>query len=77
MVTFKRVKIPSSELKVLEFLNTEEAREDPWNHSVPVLDVVDHDGEALVMMLKLRPFSSPPFQNVAECLDFARQLLEV
>ncbi|KAG8895038.1 hypothetical protein FRC00_008116, partial [Tulasnella sp. 408] len=76
MVTFKRVEASSSELALIEFLNTEEAREDPWNHSVPVVDVVENDGEALVMMLKLRPFSSPPFQNVAECLDFVRQLLE-
>lgn len=76
MVTFKRVETSSPELTLIEFLNTEEAREDSWNHSVPVVDIIENDGEALVMMLKLRPFSSPPFQNVAECLDFARQLLE-
>jgi len=29
-----------------------------------------------VMMLRLQPFNSPPFHNVAECLDLARQLLE-
>ncbi|KAG9016639.1 hypothetical protein FRB90_002706 [Tulasnella sp. 427] len=76
MVTFKRIQTTSSELRLIEFLNSEQTREDPWNHSVPVLDVVDDDDEALIMMLKLRPFSSPPFHNVAECLDFTRQLLE-
>ncbi|KAG8904087.1 hypothetical protein FRB99_002287 [Tulasnella sp. 403] len=76
MVTFKRVEAGSPELKLLEYLNVQKRRDDPWNHSVPVLDIVEHENEALVMMHRLRPFNSPPFQSVAEALDFIRQLLE-
>lgn len=77
MVTFKKIEVGSAEFNLLEFLNNDCNRDDLWNHSVPVLDIVEHDGEAMIMMLRLRHFASPPFQNVAECLDFIRQLLEV
>lgn len=76
-VTFKELDAESSELDLLEYLNTEENRDDPWNHSVPILDIVPHEKHVVAMMLRLQPFDSPPFQNVAECLDLTRQLLEV
>ncbi|KAG9011096.1 hypothetical protein FRB94_009239 [Tulasnella sp. JGI-2019a] len=75
-VTFKELKADSAELDLLEYLNTEEIRDDPWNHSVPILDIIPHEKHVEVMMLRLQPFDSPPFQNVAEFLDLLRQLLE-
>lgn len=82
MITFKEVDVDSAELELLEYLNTDQNRDDPWNHSIPVLDYA-RDGSCSsskrvkIVMQRLQPFDSPPFQNVAECLDLTRQLLEV
>ncbi|KAG8969454.1 hypothetical protein FRC03_002730 [Tulasnella sp. 419] len=75
-VHFKKVKMESAELEIIHYLNSDAMRSDPWNHSVPTLEIVEQDGEAYLMILRLHPYNTPAFQNASDCIDFARQLLE-
>ncbi|KAI9507602.1 kinase-like domain-containing protein [Russula earlei] len=55
------------------------AIDDPANHSVPIIDTfVDSDDEAIsyIVMPFLRLIDDPPFETIAEMLDFVDQLLE-
>lgn len=80
IVFLKRVKKASSERSIAEYFSSEEVKEDPRNHCVPLLDSFDDpfeiDVEILVMPL-LRAFADPRFETVHQVLDFARQILEV
>jgi hypothetical protein len=40
----------SDELEVYKRLNTPQARQDPRNHTVPVLEWLEHDGLVFVVM---------------------------
>jgi hypothetical protein len=67
------------EVQISQYFSEERVRNDPWNHCVPILEVLDlpeTDGAILVMPF-LRRFDDPPFLTVGEALDFIHQIFEV
>lgn len=79
-VFLKAVEKSSAETSIASYLSSEEMRDDPRNHCVPILDSfideMEPDTEFIVMPM-LRKFDSPCFGTVIEVFDFVRQLLEV
>jgi hypothetical protein len=69
------------EVSMVEHLNSEELRRDPWNPTAPLLAVVnanDPDDDAAVLILeRLQPYDAVPCETVRDVVDLARQLLQV
>ena len=85
---FKAVAHDSGELSFNQYLSSTELREDPHNHSVPILDIVHLPEDlwwkiaglcfsVLMVMPLLRSIDSPPFHCRLEVIDAIRQFLEV
>ena len=72
--------IGRKENRIARMLSSEPLKNDPRNHCVPVLEVIDNPSNAsrfyLVMPL-LRSVDDPPFDRVKEIVDFVDQMLEV
>jgi len=83
-VTLKKV-LPDEgpyELSITEFFSSPGLKEDPRNHCVPLLELIDlspdkPDGEKLIVMPFLRPFNNPRFQTYGEFVAFFMQISEV
>ena len=76
----KKVGRNDNESRIAQMLSTTELREDPRNHSVPIIEVIDdpdNDSISYMVMPLLRNASDPPFQFVKEIIDFVNQVLEV
>lgn len=82
----KATKITEDECNTTLFLNRPEARDDPYNHCVHVLDVLYPPNElavldgiprSLMIMPMLRVLDDPPFHCVAEYAEALKQFLEV
>ena len=74
----KRVPDDSSELRIHRFLADEEKLEDPYNHTVPLLDEFpkNDDPTCIYMVMPLlRPYYLPEL-FVKEVVDFMKQVLE-
>ncbi|KAI0676776.1 kinase-like domain-containing protein [Trametes maxima] len=79
LVYLKKVASTSNELEILKCLSSDELREDPCNHSVPLLDAFqppDNLGITFLVMPFLRSIDDPPFETVEDALDCGEQLLE-
>lgn len=76
----KAIEKNSAEKSTALYLYSEELRNDPRNHCVPILDSFEDemelDTEFIVMPL-LRKFRSPPFDIGLEAFEFVQQMLEV
>ncbi len=75
----KRVASASDEVKILQFLTTPEAMQDPMNHCVPLLDVFQDPSEPeykFMVLPLLRKFDDPDFATIGEVLNFLQQILE-
>ena len=62
--------------------SSHELKDDPRNHCVPLLDVIDlsrrgRPGRKLLVMPLLRRFNKPPFQTYGEFVAFFTQICEV
>ncbi|KAF6753300.1 other/AgaK1 protein kinase [Ephemerocybe angulata] len=73
--------VPTDELKIYQLLNSPEARKDPRNHTLPVLDLLRFDGLVFVVMPRwARSFDcdgwQQPFNKVSELFDMAETFLE-
>ena len=80
MVYIKRVKTGDDESRIATMLWSEDLRRNPWNHSVPVLDLFQDDDDpsiSYLIMPFLRLIDRPPFDLVEEVVDFVDQILEV
>ncbi|OCB92239.1 hypothetical protein A7U60_g346 [Sanghuangporus baumii] len=78
-VFLKRVADDSSELRIHRFLSEDGRLNDPWNHTIPLLDEFADDGDPTtiyMVMPLLRPYDLPEFFAVEEVVDFMRQVLE-
>ena len=69
------------ELSIIRYFSSNELRDDPRNHCVPLLDLIDTvdtklDRRLMVMPL-LRPFNHPRFQTFGEFVAFFMQICEV
>lgn len=67
----------SPELYILLELNHPELRIDPWNPAPHILCAVEREDRVFLCMERLNPYDEPPFQTVANYIDFFRQILEV
>ncbi|KAI0769062.1 hypothetical protein BD413DRAFT_629036 [Trametes elegans] len=68
------------EISLTQYLASEEMRDDPRNHTVPVWDVFavpDEPGLTILVMPLLRSCDDPPFQTVGEVVAFLTQVFEV
>lgn len=70
------------QLALARYLNAEPVRSDPWNHTDPVIHIREHTianqyAGATLVTERLHDWWSVPFANVRDCLDFAKQILEV
>lgn len=79
-VVLKKVHTWTDELPVASYLSSEEMRNDPRNHSMPLLDVIlvpSDDEHALIVMPLLHEFHDPPFARRGEVVEALRQILQV
>ena len=69
------------EVSMVEYLNSEDLRRDPWNPAAPLLAVVnanDPDDDAAILILeRLQPYDAVPCKTVRDVVDLTRQLLQV
>ncbi|KAG8869656.1 hypothetical protein FRB97_004377 [Tulasnella sp. 331] len=78
-VMLKRVPRTSPEIAISQFLGSEELRDDPRNHSLPLLRVLydDKDPESAILVLPvLRRMDSPRPVSIRECVALVEQTLE-
>lgn len=80
LVYMKRARADSEELHIMSYLNTDELRQDPRNHCVPLLDVLrdplDADMSIMVMPF-LKYIDKPDMERVEDVLQCIDQVLEV
>ena len=80
LVYLKEVKSASSELKILSYLSSDELRKDPRNHTIPLLETIQHPTKPpLVFMVMpfLRFIDQPPFETIEDVYECGEQVLEV
>jgi hypothetical protein len=67
------------ELKITQLFSSREHAQNPRNHCVPLLDIVEipQNGQKLMVMPLLRPFNDPHFQTFGEFVAFFTQICEV
>ena len=76
----KEVGRDDEEIRIARMLSSEPLKDDPRNHCVPILQVIDDpddDSKSYLVMPLLRAADHPPFDQVKEIVDFVDQLLEV
>jgi hypothetical protein len=76
----KHVHVNTQEVEILRMLNEPEARRDPRNHTVPVIDIFPDPFDptrSFVIMPFLRQIDSPPFELVLDVCEFLDQIIEV
>lgn len=76
----KRIRTGDTETQIATMLSSPELRQDPRNHAVPILEVIQDDEDlsiSYLVMPFLRPIDNPAFESVDELLDFGDQILEV
>ncbi|KAI0066775.1 kinase-like protein [Artomyces pyxidatus] len=79
LVYIKRIHTGDQESTIAQMLLSGNLRDDPRNHSVPILEIfpdTNHEGYSFMVMPFLREMDRPPFSNVGEIVDFADQILE-
>ena len=68
------------ELEINQLFSSSELADDPRNHCVPLLDLIELQGSEyhrIMVFPLLRPFNSPRFQTVGEFVAFFTQICEV
>ena len=71
------MKRDSAELKILQSLNLDEIRSDPWNPAPNLLYTAERGEDAILCFERLFSCDNPPLQTVANVIDYIRQMLEV
>ena len=74
----KKVGRGDEESRIAQMLSTPELREDPRNHCVPIVEMIDDpddDSVSYMVMPLLRNADNPQFQYVKEIIDFVDQIL--
>ena len=73
-------KYPGNEKEIILYLSSPPPSEDPRNNCVEIEDVLnapnDPNWEIIVMRL-MRPFYTPRFDTIGECVDFFLQAFKV
>jgi hypothetical protein len=74
------MRVHPREIEIGQYMQTPELRDDPRNHCIPFVDVLSPPGwpnERVIVMPMLRPYDDPPFEMVAEVMDYFHQVFEV
>lgn len=71
------MKRDSTELTILQSLNLDEIRSDPWNPAPNLLYTAERGEDAILCFERLFSCDDPPLQTVANVVDYIRQMLEV
>lgn len=80
LVYIKRVHTNDSESRIALYLSQDLFRQDPRNHSVPILDLFrddEDDGIEYMVMPFLSLANEPGFGSVGEVVELCEQVLEV
>jgi len=66
------------ELRITAIFSSPEAAQNPRNHCVPLLDIIEvpNTGQKLLVLPFLRPFDNPRFQTYGEFVAFFMQICE-
>ncbi|KAH9979684.1 hypothetical protein BJV74DRAFT_780129 [Russula compacta] len=72
----RRVKRHSPEFLILQKLNTDESRNDPWNPAPNLLYTAERGDDTVLCFERLFDCDDPPLQTVANVIDYIRQALE-
>ncbi|KAG8842241.1 hypothetical protein FRB96_005845 [Tulasnella sp. 330] len=78
-IFLKHVQSSSPEIEIGRFLCSETLRNDPRNHSIPLLDVLEDPSEpdhAILVLPLLRRLDMPKLASVRECVALVEQSLE-
>ncbi|KAG9027015.1 hypothetical protein FS837_004401 [Tulasnella sp. UAMH 9824] len=78
-VYLKHTSNDSPEVSIGQYFSSEQLRNDPRNHCLPVLDVLknEDDPEHVILVIPwLRRIDSPEPASIRECVDFIQQTLE-
>ena len=76
----KRVSGSGSEYAIATWLASSDKRNDPFNHTMPLLEVFDDDVDGDICYLVtplLRNMDDPSFETVNNVIDFVDQTIEV
>jgi len=73
----RRVKRHSSEFSILQTLNGDETRNDPWNPAPNLLYTAERGDDVVLCFERLFDCDDPPLQTVSNVIDYIRQALEV
>jgi hypothetical protein len=69
--------VPSNELAVLKYLNSDELRADEANATVPVLEFIEYGVWTFAVTPHWTDSTSPEFTNIGEVCDWALQFIKV
>lgn len=79
-MVLKEIERNGEEIRIARMLGSGPLQDDPRNHCVPVLEVIDDpddDTKSYMVMPLLRAADYPAFAHVKEIVDFVDQMLEV
>ena len=79
-VYLKRVSKSSTEYSIALWLASPPRRDDPCNHTMPILEVLDDDEDedsSYLVTPLLRNIDDPAFETVDNAMDFVDQTIEV
>ena len=79
-MVIKEVGRNDEERRIAEMFSSGPLKDDPRNHCVPILKVIDDpddSSKSFLVMPLLRAADHPPFDFVKEVVDFVDQMLEV
>lgn len=79
-VFLKRVPSSSKGVEICRHLSSDELRQDPHNHCVPLLDVLVHPSDTDISFLVtplLREINDPEFDTLEDMFEFGEQILDV
>jgi len=68
--------VPSNELAVLKYLNSDELRADEANATVPVLEFIEYGVWTFAVTPRWTDSTSPEFTNIGEVCDWALQFIK-
>jgi hypothetical protein len=69
--------VKRQELALLQALNIDEIRNDPWNPAPRLLYIAERGDDVILCIERLFDCDDPPLQTVANVIDYIRQALEV
>jgi len=72
----RRVKRHSPESSILQTLNGDETRNDPWNPAPNLLYTAERGDDVVLCFERLFDSDDPPLQTVSNVIDYIRQALE-